>query len=106
MKVYVMRENNKIVKTIKVSPYYPERKRMKIKMRTGKAKEVYNIRAQTVEPVIGDFKENKGMRAFLTRSIETVRTEFNLVSIAHNLRKITIKKQLNRDGFLEKIKVL
>src|SRR3989344_1330656 len=106
MKVYVMRENNKIVKTIKVSPYYPERKRMKIKMRSGKAKEVYNIRAQTVEPVIGDFKENKGMRAFLTRSIETVRTEFNLVSIAHNLRKITIKKQLNRDGFLEKIKVL
>ena len=68
---------------------------MKIKMRTDKGKEVYKIRAQTVEPVIGDIKENKGMRTFITRSLETVKTEFNLVSLADSLRKIAIGKQVN-----------
>ena len=92
-RAYVLRENNKIVKTIKVTPAYTERKEMKIKMRTEGGREIYKIRAQTVEPVIGDLKENKGMSNFLTRSLQTVRTEFNIVSTGHNLNKIWIQKQ-------------
>ncbi|MBU0614720.1 MAG: hypothetical protein KJ601_01370, partial [Nanoarchaeota archaeon] len=50
--------------------------------------------------VFGDFRENKGLVAFLTRSLETVRTEFNLMSLASNLGKIW-RKNLEK---LEKIR--
>ena len=53
--------------------------------------------------LFGDIKENKGMRGFLTRGIRTVRTEFNLVCTACNLKKIWIelqrKKQQNEKYF-------
>jgi len=72
-------------------------------MNTEKGKEIYKLRAITVEPAFGDIKENKGMRAFLTRGIETVKTEFSLVCTASNLKKIWIelqkKNNKNRDTF-------
>lgn len=66
---------------------------MYAKMETGKAQEIYKLRAQTVEPAIGDIKYNKGLVQFLTRGLETVKTEFDLACIAHNLRKIWIQIQ-------------
>lgn len=57
-------------------------------MTTLSAREIYKLRQQIVEPAIGDIKENKGLRTFLTRRIEAVRTEFNLVCTAVNLGKI------------------
>ena len=70
---------------------------MKRKMQTQGAKDTYKLRKQIVEFVFGDFKENKGLTTFLTKSLETVKTEFNLMSIASNLHKIWRKK-------IEKIK--
>lgn len=68
-----------------------------------KGKEIYKLRAITVEPVFGDIKENKGIRGFLTRGIKTVKTEFNLIFTAINLKKIWIelqkKNNKNRDTF-------
>ena len=76
---------------------------MNEKMNTKKGKETYKLRAITVEPAFGDIKENKGMRAFLTRRIKTVKTEFNLVCTASNLKKIWIelqkKSNKNRNTF-------
>ena len=85
------------VRGIKMYPFEEEREQMKEKMQTKEAKEIYQLRRQIVEFVFGDFKENKGLVTFLTRSLETVRTEFNLMSIANNLEKIWKKK-------IEKIK--
>jgi transposase len=48
-------------------------------MRTEEAKEIYGQRKQVVEPAIGNYKENLGFRGFLTRGLESVRNEFNLV---------------------------
>ena len=57
-------------------------------MKTPRAKEFYALRSRTVEPVFGDIKENKGLRGFLTRGLERVKTEFNLACITSNLKKI------------------
>lgn len=85
---YVLREKGKLVRMIKGYPYPVERRSMADKMRTPQAKEMYKLRARTVEPVMGDIKQNKGLREFLTRSLETVQTEFNLVCAACNIRKL------------------
>lgn len=80
---------SKELKKKKDIPFYFEgRLRMKEKMETKEAKEVYNLRKITVEPVYGNLKENLGFRGFLLRGVEKVKTEFNLVCIAHNLQKI------------------
>lgn len=85
------------IRYIKSFPYEKERNVMTTKMDTPQAKELYKLRAQTVEPVIGDIKENKGMREFTTRTLETVKTEFNLICTATNLRKIWIIQQKKND---------
>jgi transposase len=91
------------IRYIKSFPYEQERNSMNEKMNTEKGKEIYKLRAITVEPAFGDIKENKGIRGFLTRGIKTVKTEFNLVCTASNLTKIWIslqkKNNKNRDTF-------
>jgi transposase len=44
-------------------------------------------RAQDVEAVFGNIKQNKGFRRFLLRGKPKVTTEFGWIAIAHNLRK-------------------
>lgn len=76
------------IRIIKRFEYEQDMDFMKKKMKTNKAKEIYKFRKQIVEFVFGDFKENKGIVTFLTKSLETVQTEFNLMSISNNLSKI------------------
>ena len=76
------------IRSLKVFPHEAHCNAMTEKMKTPVAKETYKLRQQIVEPVIGDIKENKGLRTFLTRGIEAVRAEFNLACSAANLRKI------------------
>lgn len=80
------------IRTVKMYPFEEEREQMKEKMQTKESKETYKLRKQIVEFVFGDFRENKGIITFLTRSLKTVRTEFNLMSLASNLHKIWRKK--------------
>lgn len=42
-----------------------------------------------VETVFGDIKHNYGFRRFMLRGLEKVNVEFGLISIAHNIRKIS-----------------
>ncbi|MEE9502884.1 MAG: transposase, partial [Candidatus Aminicenantaceae bacterium] len=42
----------------------------------------------TVEPVFGNLKKNLGYRDFLLRGLGKVKGEFNLMCMAHNLKKI------------------
>jgi|TARA_Y100000294_G_C8536765_1_gene329407 transposase len=78
-----------------VPEFFRERLRMKEKMEKQKSKEVYDLRKITIEPVYGNLKQNLGFREFLLRSLESVKIEFNLVCIAHNLQKIWRLKQAN-----------
>jgi transposase len=87
------KKNN--IRNLKIYPFEEEREQMKKKMQTKEAKETYRLRKQIVELVFGDFKENKGLIKFLTRSLKTVKTELNLMSIANNLDKIWRKKLEN-----------
>ena len=78
------------IRRLKSYPFEKERREMAKKMQTKKAKEIYAGRKETVEPAIGDIKENLGFRSFLTRGLNAVKNEFNLACVAHNLRKIWI----------------
>jgi len=80
--------SEKLKKKREVPFFFKERLRMKEKMGTEEAKEIYQMRKIAVEPVIGDIKENYGFTKFHLRGLEKVKIEVNLVSIAHNLKKI------------------
>jgi hypothetical protein len=45
-------------------------------------------RSVEVESVFGHLKQNMGLRRFRLRGLEKVKTEFGLVSIAHNMKKL------------------
>lgn len=81
------------VRYLKMFPHEVERNAMGMKMKTQKAIEIYKLRQQIIEPVIGDIKENKGVRAFITRGIKTVKTEFNIICAAVNLKRIWVYLQ-------------
>jgi transposase len=82
------------IRLVKRVEFEDERNAMVAKMKNPQAKEIYRLRARTVEPTIGDIKENKGVRSFLTRGITTVRAEFNLVCTGVNLKRIWLAVQL------------
>ena len=68
--------------------YFKERLKMRDKMKKKESKDVYRLRKSTVEPVIGNVKQNLSFREFSLRGLDNVKIELNLVSIAHNLGKI------------------
>ena len=65
---------------------YIDQIRQKLKTDVGKQK--YCKRLATVEPTFGNMKFNLGFDHFLLRGHEKVRGEFDLMCIAHNLKKI------------------
>lgn len=66
----------------------PWRIEMKAKLETEDAKALYKRRKQTVEPVFGIVKSAMGFRNFLLRGLEKVKTEWTLVSLAYNCRRM------------------
>jgi len=55
-----------------------------------KGLEMRSRRPVEVESAFGDIKGNFGVRRFLLRGLEKVKTEWGLYSIAHNMRKMAI----------------
>ena len=62
--------------------------KMFVKLQTDEASSRLKRRATSVEPVIGNLKENLGFRRFKLRGLVNVRGEFALMCIAHNLNKL------------------
>jgi len=62
--------------------------RMRKKLETEAGREVYRKRRETVEPVFGQIKEACGIRGFLLRGLSQVRSEWRLICLGHNLRKL------------------
>lgn len=63
-----------------------ERAQRRLKTKAGQ--EAYSKRKETIEPVFGQIKENRGIRAFLLRGLEAVKSEWNLICLTHNLLKL------------------
>jgi transposase len=83
-------EDGKVSK--KVIESFRERLRMKEKMESEKGKFIYGLRKTIVEPVIGNIKYNLGFDEFRVKGLDGAKLELNLVSIAHNLKKIWIAR--------------
>ncbi len=59
-----------------------------LKTRTGRA--AYALRKQTVEPVFGIIKSVMGFRQFLLRGLDKVRSQWTLVCLAWNLKRMAV----------------
>ena len=66
----------------------PWRIAMKAKLETEEAKALYKKRKQTVEPVFGIIKNAIGFRRFSLRGIGKAATEWILVTLAYNCRRM------------------
>jgi transposase len=62
--------------------------RMLRKLKTRAGQKTYSKRKESVEPVFGQIKENRGIRAFLLRGLEAVQGEWKLIRLIHNLLKL------------------
>lgn len=62
--------------------------RMLRKLKTKSGKKIYSKRKQSVEPVFGQIKENRGIRSFLLRGLTAVKGEWNLICLTHNILKL------------------
>lgn len=68
-----------------------------IKLLKKNGRNEYKKRMHTAESPFGNIKHNMGYRYFLLRGLQKVKGEFNLMSIAHNIKKmhVFIMKSLN-----------
>jgi transposase len=62
--------------------------RMRRKLRTKRGRAADARRKGTVEPVLGQIKEARGLRRFLLRGLESVGCEWDLWCLTHNLLKL------------------
>jgi len=63
-------------------------KAMKAKLETEKGRAIYALRKQTAEPVFGIIKQAMGFRQFLLRGKKKVSGEWQLVTLAYNVRRL------------------
>jgi transposase len=63
---------------------------MKHALQTKAGRAAYALRKQTVEPVFGIIKSVMGFRQFLLRGLENVQTEWTLVCLAWNLKRMAV----------------
>jgi transposase len=66
------------------------RQEMVERLKTAQGKALYALREKTIEPVIGIIKSVLGFRRFSVRGLKHVRTEWLLVCLAYNLRKMSL----------------
>ena len=62
--------------------------RMKRKLQTKAGKAIYAARKCVVEPVFGQIKQARGFRQFLLRGKETVKGEWALLCLTHNILRL------------------
>jgi primosomal protein N'' len=64
------------------------KERMERLLRTKKGRKAYAKRKETVEPVFGQIKDVRGFRRFLLRGLDSVKAEWQLICLTHNLLKL------------------
>jgi len=68
------------------------REQMRQRLSTGAGKALYRLRQTTVEPGFGIIKAALGFRCFRLRGLENVRTEWSLLSLAFNCRRLALRR--------------
>ena len=63
---------------------------MKHTLKTRAGRITYALRKQTVEPVFGIVKSVMGFRQFLLRGLDNVKSEWTLVCLAWNLKRMAV----------------
>ena len=58
------------------------------RLATKAGRQLYGLRKQTIEPVLGIIKEALGFRRFRLRGLGKARTEWTLVTLACNLKRL------------------
>lgn len=66
------------------------RKKARENLTSEEGKKLRTARSTEVETVFGHLKHNMGFRRFHLRGLEKVKTEFGLLSIAHNMSKMAV----------------
>ena len=98
--------NKKITnRTISIYPQDEAVKRMRKKLDSEEGKKIYQRRMSTVEPLHGDMQKNRGFIQFVLRGLEKVNIEYNLLAIAHNIRKIILHGAEALKEFLGKAQI-
>lgn len=69
-------------------PKHPLAVRMRERLRSQAGRQLYKARQGLVEPVFGQLKAVRGIRHFLLRSLPSVRAEWRLICLTHNLLKL------------------
>jgi len=64
------------------------KEKMARKLKSEEGKNIYKKRKETVEPVFGIIKSVMGFRQFMLRGIEKANTEWALVRVAYNLKRL------------------
>jgi hypothetical protein len=72
-------------RTINRDQYEDHRERLRTRMNSDAGRAIYKRRKETVEPRFGQIKHGLGVRRFLRRGLEKVRTEWSLVCTAINI---------------------
>jgi len=75
-------------RTVRRAAHQNEIDDLKARMATVEAKAVYGLRNQTVERIIGDFKEHRGLRRFRGRGLSRASVQLGLTVLSHNLRQL------------------
>jgi hypothetical protein len=57
-------------------------------LKTPEGRNLYALRKQTPEPVFGIIKAAFGFRQFLLRGLDNVHGEWNLVTMAYNVKRL------------------
>jgi transposase len=72
----------------KKEPKAPWLLEMRSKLETDTGRALYALRKQTVEPVFGIVKDVMGFRQFLLRGLQKVEGEWQLVTLAYNVKRL------------------
>ena len=70
------------------APAATAKEKMQHKLRTATGKLLYAARKHIIEPVFGQIKSARGIRAFLLRGLAKVNAEWQLICLTHNLLKM------------------
>ena len=88
------KEKNRILKVNEKLEVYKQNARQQLTSETGIL--LRKQRGMEIESCFGDIKHNMGFRRFHLRGLLKVKTEFSLVAMAHNLRKIQLQNVKQR----------
>lgn len=72
----------------------PEARAMLDKLHSEAGKRRYQLRQQSIEPVFGQIKHNRGIRRLLRRGRAAVQAEITLIATTHNLLKLHTALQI------------